>query len=96
LDERLPNKVAVMSRRCTLGWLCDEVTTYAKNNPAMKEVIQQQLAQWRRDSDLGSVRDGRALERLPENERTAWQALWRDVDELLTRVAKKDEPTKGR
>jgi hypothetical protein len=35
-------------------------------------------------------------ERLPENERVAWQALWRDVDELLTRVSKKDKPNKGR
>jgi hypothetical protein len=32
------------------------------------------------------VRDRQALDRLPEDERAAWQALWRDVDEL----AKKD------
>jgi hypothetical protein len=44
---------------------------------------------------LASVRDTQALKRLPENERHAWRALWRDVDELLTRVTKKDEPTKG-
>ena len=42
-----------------------------------------------------SVRDAQALKRLPDNERAAWQALWRDVDELLSRVAKKDEPTRG-
>jgi hypothetical protein len=44
---------------------------------------------------LASVRDALALDRLPENERSAWRALWRDVDKLLSRVAKKDEPTKG-
>ena len=33
---------------------------------------------------------------MSENERAAWQALWRDADELTKRVAKKDEPTKER
>jgi hypothetical protein len=55
----------------------------------------QRLVHWEGDSDLYSFRDGQALERLPENESVAWQVLWRDVDELLIRVAKKDEPTKG-
>jgi hypothetical protein len=54
------------------------------------------MAHWRRDSDLASVRDPAALDRLPENERAAWQALWRDVDALAKRVAKKDESNKGR
>jgi hypothetical protein len=54
------------------------------------------MVHWRSDPDFASVRDPRALERLPENERADWHALWRDVDELLTRAAKKDEPSKGR
>jgi hypothetical protein len=37
------------------------------------------------------VRDPQMLARLPDNERAAWQALWRDVDELATRVADPDE-----
>jgi hypothetical protein len=37
-----------------------------------------------------SVRDKHVLNRLPDHERTAWQALWRDVDELLSRVVKRD------
>jgi serine/threonine-protein kinase len=90
----LPDKVASMFRRRALGWLRDDLTAYAglarQNNPAMKQTIQQRLAHWKLDSDLASVRDAQALERLPENERAAWQALWRDVDELLKRVAKKD------
>jgi len=28
---------------------------------------------------------------LPDNERAAWQSLWRDVDELAKRAAKKGE-----
>ena len=67
---------------------------YAKlagqNNPAAKQFIQQQLTHWGSDADLASVRDPAALDRLADNERAAWQALWRDVDELANRVAKKD------
>ena len=62
----------------------------------MKQVIRQQLAHWRRDPDLASVRDPEALDHLADNERAARQSLWRDVDELLTRVGKKNEPTNGR
>jgi tetratricopeptide (TPR) repeat protein len=89
----LPDKVVCMFRRWALGWLRDDLTAYAKraqqNNPALKQTIQQRLTHWRRDSDLASVREPAALDRLPENERAAWQALWRDRDELAQRVATK-------
>ena len=96
----LPDKVVTMFRGWTLSWLRDDLTANAKlaeqNKPAVKQAIRQRLAHWRRNPDLASVRDPQALDRLGDNERAAWQALWRDVDELLTRVAKKGEPTKGR
>jgi hypothetical protein len=89
-----------MFRHWALGWLRADLTAYAKlaerNNPAVKQAVQQRLAHWRRDLDLSSVRDVQALDRLPENERATWQELWRDVDELAKRLAKKDKPTKGR
>jgi serine/threonine-protein kinase len=96
----LPDRVVAMFRRWALVWLRDDLTAYAKlaqqNNPAVKQAIQQRLAHWRSDPDLASVRDPQAIDRLADNERAAWQALWRDVDELAKRVAKKDEPTKRR
>jgi tetratricopeptide (TPR) repeat protein len=89
----LPDKVTAMLRRWTLGWLRDDLTNYAKlaeqNKPAVNQTIQQRLAHWRRDADLASVRDPSALDHLGDNERDAWQALWRDVDELAKRVANK-------
>jgi hypothetical protein len=82
-----------MFRHWTLGWLRDDLRAYAQlaeqNNPAVKQAIQQPLTHWLQDPNLASVRDPPALDRLADNERMAWQALWRDVDELLTRVAKK-------
>jgi serine/threonine-protein kinase len=87
----LPDKVVTMFRHWALGWLRADLTAYAKlaeqNNPTVKQAILQRLAHWRQDPDLASVR-----ERLPDNERAAWRALWRDVDELTKKV----EPTRGR
>jgi hypothetical protein len=86
---RMPDKVACMFRRWALQWLRADLTAYAtlagQNNPAMKQDIQQRLTHWRGDPDLASLRDPKLLNRLPDNERAAWQALWRELDELLFR-----------
>jgi Flp pilus assembly protein TadD len=96
----LPDKVRSMFRRWALRWLRDDLSAYSRlvgeSNPAANKTIQQRLAHWRRDADLASVRDSQALDRLPDNERAAWQALWRDVDKLAKQAAKTDEPTKVR
>ncbi len=42
-----------------------------------------QLWHWKVHLDLEGVRDARQLERLPQDEQEAWQALWREVDEVL-------------
>lgn len=90
----LPDKVVAMLRHRARGWLRDHLTANAKlaeqGNPAENKMIQQRLAHWRRDPDLASVRDPPALDHLPDNERAAWQALWRDVDDLAKRVATTD------
>jgi hypothetical protein len=97
---RLPDKDVCMFRRWALDWLRADLKAYVplagQDNPAMKQVVQQRLAHWRRDPDLASVRDPKALDRLADHERAAWHALWRDVDELANRLAKQDEPTQGR
>jgi hypothetical protein len=91
----LPDKVVVMFRRGALGWLREDLTAYARlaeqNNPATNKAILQRLVHWCTDPDLASVRDSQALDRLPGDERAAWQALWRDVDELAARAEKTDE-----
>jgi hypothetical protein len=90
----LPDKVVAMFRHWTLGWLRDDLAAYAQdaqqNNPALKQTIQRRLAHWRNDPDLASVRDPKALDRLAEDERAAWRALWRDVGDLAARLTKAD------
>jgi serine/threonine-protein kinase len=89
----LPDRVVCMFRRWALSWLRDDLKAYThlagQNHTAMQQMVRQQLAHWRRDPDLASVRDDKALSRLPENERAAWQALWRDADQLARRLEKK-------
>lgn len=96
----LPDKVAALFLRSALGWLRDDLQAYTRlaqqNNPQLNQVIQQRLTHWRSDPDLASVRNPQTLSELPDNERTAWQTLWREVDELLRQVAKKGEPIQGR
>ena len=81
---------------------CPAVIGYVEGMaPARQQVFQDRLVEWvvfgEQDverpapgrADLASVRDRPALDRLPENERAAWQALWRDVDELARQLEKK-------
>jgi serine/threonine-protein kinase len=97
---RLPDKVVTLFHRWALDWLRADLQAYAllvrQNNPTVTQAIQQRLAHWKRDPDLAAVRDPQALDRLSDNERAVWQALWRDVDELRSRVAKRDEAIRGR
>jgi tetratricopeptide (TPR) repeat protein len=96
----VPDEVASLLRRQALRWLRADLALRALmaggNNLAAKRTVREKLEFWQADAELASVRDSKALARLPGNERAAWQALWRDVDELAKGVAKKDKPTNGR
>jgi len=41
---------------------------------------------WQRDTDLASVRDAGALQKLTAQEQEAWRKLWADVAELLKKA----------
>ena len=56
----------------------------------VRRTVGQRLKHWQADPDLAPVRGREGLDRLPQAERAAWQALWRDVAELAQRVAEKD------
>ena len=89
-----------MFQRWALGWLRDDLMAYSKiaerNDLAANKIIHQRLTHWRGDPDLASLRESSSLDRLPDNERAAWQALWREVDELAKRVAMRDRADEGR
>jgi serine/threonine-protein kinase len=91
--KNLPDKVQLMLRRQALGWLRADLALYAKlaerAEPAAKQAVRQPLAHWQEDTDLASVRDKAALDKLPDDERKEWRQLWDDVAALLKKVEEK-------
>src|SRR5262249_12652590 len=79
----LPDKVAAMFRRWTLGWLREELAAYDKidpqSNSAMKQTIREWLAHWQRDPNLAGVREPEQLAKLPTAEQEEWRRFWAGV-----------------
>ncbi len=62
-------------------WLTAELEAIRKlaENPEAKAQLFQALSHWLKDPDLAGIRDSDRLKELPEAEREAFNALWRDV-----------------
>jgi hypothetical protein len=54
-------------------------------------VVQGKMTHWKQDTDLAGARDPNALQKLPADERDAWQKLWKDVDTLLAQAQEKKQ-----
>ncbi len=51
--------------------------------------MRKRLTHWQVDTELASVRDKEALDKLPDDERKEWRQLWDDVAALLKKVQEK-------
>ncbi len=88
-DPRPDDDTKAKLRASALGWLMDNRDVLAKmldGGPQAANQVATLLRHWLVDPDLDGVRDQAALAKLPEAERTAWRALWADVDTLLKRA----------
>ncbi len=90
-DEPPPDETArARLRSLALDSLKAELTAWGKvvhrSDPSALAVVTQTLQHWKVDTDLTGIRDGAALNKLPEAERKAWQSLWADVDRVLRRA----------
>jgi hypothetical protein len=47
------------------------------------------MQHWLKDSDFAGVRGPEVLAQMPEAERSAWQKLWAEVEELFVRAGGK-------
>ena len=56
------------------------------NRPDAHPYLVRALRYWLRNDGLAGMREPTALARLPEDERAAWQSLWREIDALLSRL----------
>ena len=86
--ERLDSAEKARLRKLALGWLRADLEVWKPRaaNPirSTPDPIQE-LQHWLRDPDLAGLRDKDALEKLPEEERKEWSALWAEVEELINR-----------
>jgi serine/threonine-protein kinase len=82
-------------RRQALGWLRGDLTAQSKQlagSAAEAKEARKSLARWQKDPDLAGVREPGELDKLPEEERRAWQKLWADVAALLKRTERNERP----
>jgi len=86
--ERLDSAEKTRLRKLALGWLRADLEVWKPRaaNPirSTPDPIHE-LQHWLRDPDLAGLRDKDALEKLPEEERNEWSALWAEVEELINR-----------
>jgi tetratricopeptide (TPR) repeat protein len=87
---KLPDPEKARLRKQALAWLNDALTIYrqqlAEEDEQRRTQVRQTLQHWQKDTDLDSVRGIKALARLPQAERAAWQELWTDVETLLQKT----------
>jgi tetratricopeptide (TPR) repeat protein len=80
-------------RQQALDWLHADLVVRTRqlesDKPADRAAVQQALRHWRRDTDLASLREPDALAKLPAEERAAWEKLWADAANLLTKAEEK-------
>ena len=79
-------------RRQALDWLTADLLAKTKvvesGSSDQKTAVIAFLKGWTVDDDLSAVRDDARLSSLPEPERTGWQKLWKDLEQLLAKVEK--------
>jgi tetratricopeptide (TPR) repeat protein len=89
-DPPLDDRARARLRRQALVWLKSELSAATKlvdsGPPPARANISEALNRWEQDSNLASFRSAEALAKLPEDEHTAWQTLWADVDSLMKRA----------
>jgi serine/threonine-protein kinase len=79
-------------RAQSLEWLRQEMAAWEKaledGNATTRESVQLALNHWRGDDALSELRTPDVVQKLPPEERTAIDALWRDVGIVLDRIEK--------
>ncbi len=96
-DEPSPDAAAKAKlRRQALDWLKNELTAWCKllesGPPQARPFIAQTLQHWRKDTDLGGIREAEALAKLPADEQKACARLWTDAAELLKKASAPPSP----
>src|SRR5262245_62606575 len=78
-------------RRHALNLLTAQLAEVRTLGDADRSLVHQMMQSWLGHVEFASVRDPAEVERLPPEERDAWQKLWADTRDLRDRTA----PTAG-
>jgi tetratricopeptide (TPR) repeat protein len=88
--DKLDAKERARLRRQALDWLRADLKAYRqvmdKSAGKVGPVIAQRMQHWLKDEDFAGVRGSAALAKLPVAEHSAWQKLWVEVADTLTRA----------
>lgn len=84
----LKDEAKAQLRRQSLDWLQADLARWRQwaDRPQARTFLVRALRNWRRNDGLACVREPAALARLPEEERAAWQKLWKETEALLSRL----------
>ena len=74
-------------RRQALELLTADLAAVRRLPATDKDLVRRIMKTWIEDADFATVRSPKDLERLPPEERGAWEKLWSDVRDLLARSA---------
>jgi hypothetical protein len=89
-DKTLDDAAKAKLRQQARDWLKAELDMWSKllesGDNQQRAAICRTLQHWQEDSNLTGIRDPKALAKLTEEERKAWEALWAEVAELLKKV----------
>jgi serine/threonine protein kinase/Flp pilus assembly protein TadD len=73
-----------------LAWMRADLVAWNElldKDPDADVAVREQMHDWQYDKDFVSVRDAKALAKLPEAERKQWEKLWREVEGLRSRAS---------
>jgi hypothetical protein len=74
-----------------IDWLKADLTAWSQRLGSDPEkvgpMVVRLLSRWTDNPDLADIRDEPSLEKLPEDERKAWQAFWAEVVALLKKAS---------
>jgi serine/threonine protein kinase/tetratricopeptide (TPR) repeat protein len=86
-------------RREALDWLRADLNDWRglldEQPDKNRAVVVERMRYWQEDIDFAGVRGPKALAKLPETEREAWQKLWDDVASTLARAQANTTPEKS-
>lgn len=89
----MPVPVLPSLRGQALEWLGADLTAWnvelVKGHPTAKVGVRYEMQQWQQADAVQGVRGADALAKLPEAERSQWQAFWDEVAALAKRAAEK-------